>query len=309
MPHGCMAACLATTLQRLTPLLPPSSHPTSVERARLTSPAMAQPTVLVFASQKGGVGKTTVATGIASVLGARAAAKGKRVLMVDLDPQHHATMSLGVRPVEGSTVGDLLRDWCDGSPLNAAASVVETDSAGVSLLPAGTATLARAASDLMREPARLSALSDILATAGSFDAIIVDTPPNLDGLTQTAVATARGRGGVVGVTGATPLEISGVLTLQELQRRILTAMPRSSRWLGVVVNKWDGRRTLSKEMYRELVERKLVPIPIVIPVNVRVAELTDGRARITGFEVDEDGNKVADTSDVFGAIADRLVKR
>lgn len=145
--------------------------------------------VLAVANQKGGVGKTVSAVNLAWAV----AAMGYRTLLVDADPQGNATVHLGLQPpvlvedkktlynvlLEDVGVGEVIVNVGDnGEPLD--------------IIPSGI-DLAAADAQLMAEPNGGMVLRDVLRTVlGSYDVIIIDTPPHLGLLTINALSAADG---------------------------------------------------------------------------------------------------------------------
>ena len=135
-----------------------------------------------LANQKGGVGKTTTAIS----LGAFLAAKGERVLLVDVDPQANATSGLGFDKwhLERSVYEVL------GGDCAAAAAILPTSRHGLSVLPSSP-HLAAAEVELTGEDERDSVLRRALEpVAGSYDCILMDCPPSLGLLTINALSAA-----------------------------------------------------------------------------------------------------------------------
>ena len=141
--------------------------------------------IIAMCNQKGGVGKTTSAIN----LGACLAEAGRRVLLVDLDPQAALSAGLGVRPDEQDfTIYDLLFDAQSGVE----SATVKTKVPGLDLVPAGI-DLSAAEIRLVNEVGREQALARVLRpVVGKYDFIILDCLPSLGLLTVNALACAHG---------------------------------------------------------------------------------------------------------------------
>ena len=141
------------------------------------------PRIIAVVNQKGGVGKSTTAVN----LGASLALMGRRVLLVDIDPQGNTTTGVGVdkRALDADSYSVLL----DGAAI---ADVVQpTDVENLWILPA-TLALAGAEIELVTIDRREQRLKDALAATGAtYDIILIDCPPSLGLLTVNALAAAQ----------------------------------------------------------------------------------------------------------------------
>jgi chromosome partitioning protein len=212
------------------------------------------PPVLAVANQKGGVGKTTTATCLAHGL----AMTGRRVLVVDIDPQGNATSGMGVDPVPQSAA------FADRFSPD---SVVPTPWPGVSAIPAGHDLERLAVHGL---PSR-DVLHRILGAlpAGLFDAILIDCPPSLGPLTQNALAAATS---VLVPIQCEYYPLEGLVQLLGAVRQSAVANPALAI-AGVLFTMYDPAADLSREVEAEVRGKLSEPVfRTVIPRDVAVAE-------------------------------------
>jgi len=223
---------------------------------------MARIKTIVFANQKGGVGKTTSAVNIAAGL----AAKGNRVLLVDSDPQGNATSGLGINKRQtAASVYDVLIGRCKASE-----AIQKTRFSSLSVLPSSM-NLVGAEIELVEEDRREYRLRDGLAEVkDGYDYIIIDSPPSLGLLTINALTAADG---VVVPLLCEYYSLEGLSQLTQTVAQIQKRYNPSLCMLGVLINMFDGKLNLSLQFMSEIKKYfgdQLFKVPI--PRNVRLSE-------------------------------------
>jgi chromosome partitioning protein len=215
---------------------------------------------IAILNQKGGVGKTTTAVNLGSYL----AKAGKRILLVDLDPQGNATSGLGInKQALNETMYDALFNH------EAAPSIVQnTDFDGLQVLPANT-NLAGAEVQLVGALQRELQLRQVLQQF-DYDFILVDCPPSLGLLTINALSAADS---VLIPVQTEYYALEGLSQLLNVIERVQGAINPDLSILGVVMTMYDARNSLSEQVKLELAKyfgSKL--FRTIIPRNVRLAE-------------------------------------
>ena len=219
--------------------------------------------VLAVANQKGGVAKTTT---VAS-LGAAFVSEGKRVLLVDLDPQGCLTFSLGTDPdkLPVSVHEVLLGD------VEPSAAVVETPE-GMSLLPANI-DLAGAEAMLLMRAGREYALKRALAKLDQtdpFDVVIIDCPPSLGVLTLNGLTAADE---VIVPLQCETLAHRGVGQFLRTVADVQQITNPNLKLLGALPTLYDSRTTHSRDVLFDVADRYDLPVlSPPIPRTVRFAE-------------------------------------
>jgi chromosome partitioning protein len=220
--------------------------------------------IIAVANQKGGVGKTTTTVNVSACL----AALGKRVLLLDLDPQANATSGLGVEKTEGaSAYRPLLGEGTLTEKIRPTAferlEIIpgEVDMCGAEI------EIARAENHLQR----LAGLIKPVVESGRFDFILIDCPPSLGILTLNAFAASNYL--------LIPLQceyyaLEGI----SMSHRVLNQVRENGinprlELVGVVMTMFDGRTNLSAQVTKDVREHYgEIVFETVIPRATRLAE-------------------------------------
>src|ERR1700733_1579620 len=242
--------------------------------------------LLAIANQKGGVGKTTTAVNLSTCL----AAKGKRVLLIDLDPQGNATSALGLEGNAGQSLYEALIGHS-----NIKEKIVVTRFKGLSMIPADL-EVARLDDHLTR---LREVLADLSREAG-FDYLFLDCPPSLGILMTNALAAADQL--------LIPLQceyfalegLSKIVHLVSQMRAVNEALSIG----GIIMTMYDARTNLSQQVVNEV--RKHFPDLVyqtIIPRSVRLGEAPSFGKPIIEYEPNGAG------ATAYRALAEEFVQR
>ena len=238
--------------------------------------------VVAVANQKGGVGKTTTTVN----LGACLAEMGKRVLLMDLDPQGHVSSGLGV---EKSTINSCMYDVViNNVPLRDI--ILPTAFKNLWLAPS-TIDLAGAELELVPAISRETRLREALAGyRGQYDFLFIDCPPSLGLLTVNALTAAD--------TLLVPIQceyyaLEGLSQLMNTIHLVRTHLNPDLQLEGVLLTMYDSRTNLSsqvedevKKYFRDKVYRT------IIPRNVRLSEAPSHGLPIIAYDPKSKGAEV-----------------
>lgn len=200
--------------------------------------------IISFANQKGGVGKTTSALSCASSLGAL----GKRVLLIDLDPQANSTSSLGIAK---NGLKYSIYDVFTGKAEDISLAIIETKYKNLSIIPSNM-MLASIEAELTVEGGRESYLKRILSKLKErdlFDYVIIDCPPSLGMITINALVASTG---LVIPTQCEYFALEGLTQLMMTVKAIKARYNKNLVITGILVTMFTPRFKLSKEVLGEL---------------------------------------------------------
>ncbi len=218
--------------------------------------------IIAIANQKGGVGKTTTTVNLAAAL----AKAGKKVLLVDIDPQGNSTSGLGIdkRRCE-KTVYDCLINEEKAENVS-----VETEYENLSVCPSNL-DLSGAEIELISVMGRENRLKQSLASAKDiYDFILIDTPPSLGLITVNTLTAADS---IIIPIQCEFYALEGVSQLVETVKRIKKALNPTLFIQGIVMTMYDARTNLAMQVVDEV--KRFFPGKVyktIIPRNVRVSE-------------------------------------
>jgi chromosome partitioning protein len=230
--------------------------------------------VLAVVNQKGGVGKSTTAVNLAAALGDM----GRRILLVDLDPQGNATSGFGLDKNQRQEC--VYNALLSGTPVETLIEPVSVEN--VFVVPA-TIQLAGAEIELVSAFSRETKLKGVLSPIlHDFDFVLIDCPPSLGLLTVNALTAADG---VIIPVQCEYYALEGLSKLLESFKLVKTHLNPGLEIFGVVMTMYDSRTKLSQavlEEVRDFFGDKV--FETVIPRSVRVSEAPSFGQPVTVFD-------------------------
>jgi len=217
--------------------------------------------IVSITNQKGGVGKTTTSINLAASL----VKHGKRILLVDMDPQGNASVGCGLELDEvDNTIYELLVDGLEPT------EVIARSESGVDLIPAN-GDLAGAQVELLNEIGRELRLQKALtAVRAEYDYVFIDCPPALNVLTINALVASDS---IMIPMQCEYFALEGLSALIATVRKIKETLNPKLKIEGLLRTMFDGRNSLSNEVSKQLQTHFGAKVyDTIIPRNVRLAE-------------------------------------
>ncbi len=250
--------------------------------------------IVAFANQKGGVGKTTTCINLAAYV----AAMGKKVLVLDLDPQGNATSGLGIdeKNKDLKTIYDLI-----SGEYTVQEVIQQTILEGLDILPS-TVDLAGAEIEMIQMPQREKIIKGILdKVKDSYDFIMIDCPPSLGLITVNALTACNS---VIIPMQCEYYPLMGITQLMNTIRLIKFHLNPTIDIEGVVMTMKDKRSNLTTEVSDEILKffgKKV--FFTYIPRNIRLAEAPSHGEPILIYDPNSKG------ADAYLSLAEEFLDR
>ncbi|MBE7031446.1 MAG: ParA family protein [Ruminococcaceae bacterium] len=249
--------------------------------------------VIAIANQKGGVGKTTTAVNLSACLGKR----GKKVLLIDIDPQGNTTSGLGVDPksVEQSIYDCIINDV----PMSEV--IIKTEFDNLWICPSNIHLAGAELELVMRENREYVLKNSIKEIKDNFDFIFIDCPPSLGLITLNSFTATD--------TVLVPIQceyyaLEGLGQLTNTIKMIKQKLNPEISLEGVLLTMFDARTNLSIQVVDEVKKFfKSQVFATIIPRNVRLSEAPSFGQPVIEYDKNSRG------AEVYTELAEELIKR
>lgn len=249
--------------------------------------------VIAVANQKGGVGKTTSSVNLAAAL----ARLGKKVLLIDLDPQGNATVAIGVDKNDLElSIFEVLVGECKTRQ-----AILHVELAGLDLIPANS-DLTAAEVALLEEgmgPKRLR--KALRKVRDNYDVVLIDCPPTLNMLTINALTASDG---ILVPVQCEFFALEGLSALMDTIETVQEQLNDSLHIDGLLRTMHDRRNNLANDVSNQLVEHfGMRVLQTIIPRNVRLAEAPSYGESILDYDASSNG------AVAYLALANELIRK
>ena len=230
--------------------------------------------IITVINQKGGTGKTTITMN----LGVALALMGKKILLIDLDPQANLTYSFGIRNPK-NTIVEVLQG-------KQTIQTILVKKEGLDIAPSSS-LLADLEVSIINKIGREQLLQDRLKGLKEYDYVFIDSPPSLSILTINALTTA---GEVLIPLQMEILSLQGLTQLLKTIDEVKNVLNKKLRITGIVVSMYDGRRRLSSEILNEIKNNlKEKVFNSLIRICVKIAEAPSFAKSVLSYAPSSEG--------------------
>lgn len=245
--------------------------------------------IISFLNHKGGVGKTTSAVNIAAGLHSM----GKRILLIDLDPQANLTLHLmGDGDFPNTIYGALKSEY----PLTSHNIKPNFD------IVVSTLDLSAAELELQSEPGREYLLKELLQPfLNDYDLILIDCPPSLGLLTINALSTSNF---IIIPAESSAFSLKGMTKLFDIIEKVKHRLNKNLESYKILITKYDSRKTIQKQITEHIQNSQSNVFKTIIRSNVALEEATMSQCSV--FELNPKSSGAIDYMNVCYEIINQL---
>ncbi len=249
--------------------------------------------IIAVANQKGGVGKTTSSVNLAAAL----ARFKKKVLLIDMDPQGNATVSVGIEKDELSV--SILEVLTENVKLKSA--ILKTEIDGLDVVGANSDLTAAEVVLIDAKKGALELRHCLKKYRKRYDAIIIDCPPTLNMLTLNALGAADG---LLVPVQCEYFALEGLSSLMDTIQTVQESLNPDLHIDGLLRTMHDRRNNLANDVSNELVRHfGMQVLQTIIPRNVRLAEAPSHGESILEYDITSSG------AVAYLALANELIRK